>query len=135
MAINPPLEHDRAFIWFVFWRVPTSFDSSKCHFICISPCVSSDLIVDHPWPPVIDNRIVERPYPSVGSKVRHCHIVITTEDERRISIDTVILMVWYAAYNVICVRNTISTSYPFPYTLLIDLKSFANGFVIGPVCK
>ena len=96
-------------------------------------------MVDHPWPPVINNRIVERFYPILSPKVRHSQIVITTvhtkphkvlklggekkielwpEDERTIAIDAVIHMVRYTTYNVVSVWNIQITPYPSPYTLL-----------------
>ena len=40
--------------------------------------IPSDLIGYHPRSPVINDRIVKRPNPSLSSKERHEHIVITT---------------------------------------------------------
>lgn len=83
----------------------TCFDCGKCHLIGISPSVSakteqirwahstneinrrmnkkegnipSDLIAYHPRSPVISDRIVKRSNPSLSSKGRHIHVMITT---------------------------------------------------------
>lgn len=65
--VKPPFKHDKACFRLVLGSgVPCSLDCRKCHPVGISSGVSSNMAIDNPGPPIINDGEIQRSYPCLS---------------------------------------------------------------------